>query len=78
MYPGRYGHTFTLRGRADDESLQLIKASLVETLRVYLSPGHGEKTWRAPKEREPTEKLCRQVFSVEAEHAFPYDCVVHT
>ena len=76
---------------ADNKSVQPIKVLPVAALPVLLvsemracllRPAyriwHWEKTWSTSKGRDPTGKLCQQVFSVEAEHVFPYDCVVHT
>ncbi len=56
----------------------VVKVLLVEALLVYLSPGHWEKKWSIPKARDSTENICRQVFSVEAEHVFSHDCVLYT
>jgi len=75
----------------DDESVQPTKVLLVEArpvplliemraclLRLEHLIWAPRENVSAPKKRDPTEKLCRQVFPVEAEHAFPHDCVVHT
>ncbi len=73
----------------DDKSVQPIKVSLVAALlapfviemRVCLlrpASGYGENTGSVPQAHDPTGKLCRQVFPVEAEHALPHDCVLYT
>ena len=65
---------------ADKKSVKPIKEPLIAALHgplviemsaCILRPAHRiwhwENKWRVPQERDPTEKLCPQLFPVEAE-----------